>query len=391
VIPLIDLKTQYEGIKERIKEKVINVLDSGQYILGPEVLKLEERLAKYVGAKHCVTCASGTDALFMSLLAKNVSHGDLIITTPFTFFASAEVISLAGAVPVFVDVEKDTFNISIECLKRAIKAIKENDPSIYPLPEEALRKDAKLKGILVVDLFGLPADYDQINTIAKEEGIFVIEDAAQSFGASYKGKKAGALAEIGCTSFFPAKPLGCYGDGGAIFCDDEKLAETLRSIRVHGQGTNKYENIRLGVTGRLDAIQAAILNIKLDIFDDELKARQNVAKRYSDHLSSSKFIVPSIPAGYESAWAQYTIIAQDENKRQKCVNELTSAQIGNSIYYPIPLHKQKAFKYLGYKSQDFPNSIFLSDRVFSVPMHPYIDDVDISEVCNVIKGVNESG
>ncbi len=389
MLPLIDLKKQYECIDSRIKEAVIRVLDSGQYVMGPEVLALEERMASYVGVKHCVTCASGTDALYMSLLAKNVGPGDLIITTPFTFFATAEVIALSGAIPIFVDVDKESFNISVDSIKLAIKAIKANDSSIYPLPNEALRAEGRLKGIIAVDLFGLPAEYDEINEIAEQEGLFVIEDAAQSFGANLGSKKAGALAEIGCTSFFPAKPLGGYGDGGAIFCDDDELAEVLRSIRVHGQGTNKYENVRLGVTGRLDAIQAVILDIKLDIFDDELMNRQRVAQRYSEGLAECKFTVQKVPANSGSAWAQYTILVEDEDVRQKCIDALTDAQIGNSIYYPIALHDQKAFKYLDYKSSDFPNSIFLSNRVFSVPMHPYLEDSEVAQVCRVLQEIEQ--
>ncbi|MCL6419712.1 DegT/DnrJ/EryC1/StrS family aminotransferase [Aestuariirhabdus haliotis] len=388
MLPLIDLKKQYQRIESRIKEEVIRVLDSGQYVMGPKVQALEERLAQYVGAKHCISCASGTDALFMSLIAKGVGKGDLIITTPFTFFATAEVIALTGAVPVFVDVEKDTFNISIESLKLAIRAIKENDSSIYPLPDKALRENAKLKGIIAVDLFGLPAEYDAINEIAELEGLFVIEDAAQSFGASYRDKKAGSLAEIACTSFFPAKPLGAYGDGGAIFCDDDELAETLRSVRVHGQGSNKYENVRLGVTGRLDAIQAAVLAVKLDIFDDEFENRQRVANYYSNGLKESGFIVPVIPGGCKSAWAQYTIIASNNDVRKQSVDRLNKAKIGNSVYYPIALHDQKAFSYLGYKSLDFPVSIFLSERVFSVPMHPYLEVAEMEQVIEVLQEGN---
>lgn len=389
MLPLIDLKKQYVHIESRIKKEVMNVLDSGQYIMGPKVQALEKRLADYVGSKHCITCASGTNALHMSLMAKGVGAGDLIITTPFTFFATAEVIALTEATPVFVDIDKDTFNISIASLKLAVKAIREKDSTIYPLPSEALSATSKLKGIIAVDLFGLPAEYDAINKIALQEDLFVIADAAQSFGASYHGKKTGSLAEITCTSFFPAKPLGAYGDGGAIFCDDDQLAAVLRSIRVHGQGTNKYENIRLGVTGRLDEIQAAILDVKLDIFDDELDNRQRVAKAYSEGLSEHNLITPKTPTHSESAWAQFTIIAESNNARQKYIDKLTEAKIGNSIYYPIPLHEQKAFQYLGYKSSNFPISTCLASRVFSVPMHPYLDAIDIGHVCNTIKEVSK--
>lgn len=384
MIALIDLKKQYSLIESKIKTAVNKVLDSGQYIMGPEVEALERRMAEYVGAKHCISCASGTDALYMALLAKGVKAGDLIITTPFTFFATAEVIALLGAVPIFVDVEHDTFNISVKGIKHAIEAIKHNDSSIYPLPKNTEISLERLKGIIAVDLFGLPAEYELINEIAEKHGIFVIEDSAQSFGASYNGRKTGSLAEIACTSFFPAKPLGCYGDGGAIFCNDDDLANTLRSIRVHGQGVDKYENVRLGVTGRLDAIQAAILNVKLDIFDNEIESRQRVANSYAEHFKNSSFVTPEIKDGYVSAWAQYTIYNKDTSERKSYLEKLSSLNIGNSIYYPIPLHKQKVFEYLGYGENDFPVSNDLANKVFSIPMHPYLSEEEIREVVKAL-------
>lgn len=386
MIPLIDLKKQYSLIENRIKERVCSVLDSGQYVMGPEVEALEKRLAEYVGVKHCITCSSGTDALVMSLMAKGIGEGDVVLTTPFTFIATAEAVSLLGATPVFVDVDPETFNIDVKKLELAIRALEEKDSEIYPLPDIALQADKKVKGIIAVDIFGLPSDYDEINKLADQYGLFVIEDAAQSFGAEYKGKKAGSLAGVGCTSFFPAKPLGCYGDGGAIFCDDDQLAEQLKSIRVHGQGSDKYQNVRVGLTARLDAMQAAIVDIKLDIFDEELEKRQRVTKKYEACLSESDIQCPVVGDGYLSAWAQYTLRAKDEAHRDNCVAALQRESVGHAIYYPIPLYKQKVYEYLGYQDSDFPVSYSLSKRVFSVPMHPYLADADIESVAKVIGG-----
>ena len=267
----IDLKTQQKAILPAITERIQRVLAHGQYIMGPEVKELEDRLAAYVGVKHVVSCSSGTDALLMPLMAYGVGPGDAIFTTPFTFIATAEVIQLLGATPVFVDIDPKTFNIDPAALKQAIAGLSQN-------PKTA---SLKPKGIIPVDLFGQPADYDAINAIAQQHNLFVLEDAAQSFGATYKGKKACSLADVAATSFFPAKPLGGYGDGGAIFTDDDGLAEVLRSIRIHGQGSDRYDNIRIGLNGRLDTLQAAILLVKMDIFDQEVEARQNVAERYS--------------------------------------------------------------------------------------------------------------
>ena len=270
----IDLKTQQKAILPAITERIQRVLAHGQYIMGPEVRELEERLAAYVGVKHAVSCSSGTDALLMPLMAYGVGPGEAIFTTPFTFIATAEVIQLLGATPVFVDIDPETFNIDPAALQRAIEGLHQNPKT----------SSLKPKGIIPVDLFGQPADYDAINALARQHKLFVLEDAAQSFGATYKGRKAGSLAEVAATSFFPAKPLGAYGDGGAIFTNDDALAEVLRSIRVHGQGKDRYENVRIGLNGRLDTLQAAILLVKMDIFDQEMEARQKVAERYSQGL-----------------------------------------------------------------------------------------------------------
>ena len=368
MIPFIDLKAQYARIAEPVEAAVLSVMRSGGYILGPVVEALEARLAAFAGSRHCVSCASGTDALVMALMAKGVGPGDAVFTVPFTFMASAEAIATVGATPVFVDIEEGSFNIDPALLEAAIAA--HDNSALTP------------KGIIAVDLFGLPADYAAINRIAAKHGLFVIEDAAQSFGASAENRRAGSLAEIGCTSFFPAKPLGCYGDGGAIFCDDAELDTLLRSIRVHGQGSDKYENVRMGITGRLDAIQAAVLNVKLDIFEDEIAARQRVAQRYDAAIAAAGIAVrtPPVPAGLVSAWAQYTLVAQSAEARAAFQAKLAEREVPTMIYYPKGLHEQLAFASLGHKRGDFPVTEAMADRVFSLPMHPYLSDDQIDQI-----------
>ena len=387
MIPLIDLQSQFKTIQQNIETAVLNVLRSGQYIQGPEVLLLEQSLANYVGVKHAISCASGTDALLMALMAKNIGPGDAIFTTPFTFVATAEVIALLGATPVFVDIDPVTYNIDCNSLEKAIQALNNSHEFDYPLPKDAQTKSLRPRGIIPVDLFGLAADYDQINAIAVQYGLFVIEDAAQSFGAKYKNKNAGALAEIGCTSFFPAKPLGGYGDGGAIFTDDDSLAEQLRSIRAHGQGQDRYENVRLGITGRLDTIQAAILIEKLKIFPAEIDSRQRVANSYSARISTAglSFVTPSIPDNFLSAWAQYSLLAKNEEHRQITLEKLRNANISSAVYYPRPLHLQKAFENLGYRHGHFPVSENCASRIFSLPMHPYINDETIQIIIDAMR------
>ncbi|MBK9431506.1 MAG: DegT/DnrJ/EryC1/StrS family aminotransferase [Sphingomonadales bacterium] len=389
MIPFIDLQSQFARIQPEVEAAMLAVVRSGQFILGPEVAKLEERLADYVGVKHCISCASGTDALVMALMAKGVGPGDAVFTVPFTFMASAEAIATVGATPVFVDVEAGSFNMDVAALERAIEALAKADASIHPLPRlpEAELKALKPKGVIAVDLFGLTADYAAINTIAAANGLFVIEDAAQSFGASANNARAGSLAEIGCTSFFPAKPLGCYGDGGAIFVNDSELDTILRSIRVHGQGEDKYENVRMGITGRLDAVQAAVLQKKLDIFDDEMDNRQRVAAGYAAALASEGIdvVAPAIPAHHISAWAQYTVTARDAVARTEFQQRLNAAGIPTMIYYPKALHQQKAFANLGYQTGDFAVSEDLTSRVFSLPMHPYLADEQIVEIVAAMK------
>ncbi len=366
----IDLKAQQQKILPALNERIQRVLGHGQYIMGPEVQELEERLAAYVGVKHAISCSSGTDALLMPLMAYQVGPGDAIFTTPFTFIATAEVIQLLGATPVFVDIDPRTFNIALTAMQEAISSLAQNPRTAHLKP----------KGIIAVDLFGQPAGYDELNALAKKHGLFVLEDAAQSFGATYKGRRTGSLAEVAATSFFPAKPLGGYGDGGAIFTDDASLAELLKSIRVHGQGTNKYENLRLGLNGRLDTLQAAILLVKLDIFDQEVADRQKVAQRYSEGLRNV-VEVPYVSPDCTSVWAQYSVLS---DRRAELQQKLQKAGIPSAVYYPLPLHLQGVFAHLGHKPGDFPISEKASERIFSLPMHPYLTEAEQGLIIKVL-------
>jgi UDP-2-acetamido-2-deoxy-ribo-hexuluronate aminotransferase len=359
-IEFIDLKAQQNRIRDILEKRIKRVLDHGIYILGPEVQELEERLADLVGSKHCIACASGTDALLMALMAYDVGPGDAIFTTPFTFIATAEVISLLGATPVFVDIDPKTFNLNAQKLQETIHTFIQRNGSLQP------------KGVIPVNLFGQPADYDAIRKVAETYRLFVLEDAAQSLGAEYKGRKAGNLGDIGATSFFPAKPLGCYGDGGALFCNDDTLAEKLRSIRVHGKGLDKYENIRIGINGRLDTLQAAILLAKLEIFEEEIILRNEVARRYSEGLQG-KVITPWIEPDRTSVWAQYSVLSDN---RDNLMKKLKLKGIPTAIYYPKPLHLQEAFRSLSYKQGDFPVSEKIANSIFSLPMHPYLSTED---------------
>ncbi len=382
MIPFIDLKTQYARIKDEVLAGVGAVLEHGQYIMGPEVKELEKCLADFTGAKQVISCASGTDALLMPLLAKGIGPGDVVLTTPFTFIATAEVISLLGATPVFVDIDPDTFNIDPAKLELTLQAIRANDPQLAPLPRN-LMPGAAAKGVIPVDLFGLPADFDRINRIAAREGLFVLEDAAQGFGGVYKGRMAGSLGHAGAVSFFPAKPLGCYGDGGAIVTDDLELADVLRSIRVHGQGSEKYENVRIGLNARLDTIQAAILLPKVKIFPHELAERQRVAERYTELLQKTTPLIttPHIPDGTQSAWAQYSILCEN---RDALSSALKGKGIPTMVYYPRPLHLQKAYSGLGYREGDFPTAEKICRSILSLPMHPYLQDDQIQLIAKAV-------
>ena len=352
-----DIKAQQLHIREGIDRRITKVLDHGRYIMGPEVNELENNLASFAGTKHAISCSSGTDAILMSLMAIGLRPGDLVFTPSFTFIASAEVISLLGATPCFVDIDPDTFNINPASLREAIFNARKAG-------------NGRLKGIIAVDLFGLLADYPAIRQIADENDLVLLQDAAQSFGAQFGEERAGACAPIATTSFFPSKPLGCYGDAGAIFCNDDDFATVLRSIRVHGSGKNKYENLRIGVNGRCDTIQAAILLEKLRVFQDEINKRQMVAARYAQRLSK-KYHVQKVTEGHLPVWAQFSLLS--ENRDQDRIR-LERQGIPTAVYYPIPLHHQKAFANSCYCPVQLTASEHISTRILSLPMHPYLTE-----------------
>lgn len=363
---MVDLKTQQQRLGERIPRAVQKILDHGKYIMGPEVQELEERLSDFTGSGHVITCASGTDALLMALMAHGTGPGDAIFVPSFTFVATAEVVALLGATPVFVDVDADCFLLDMVSLETALS--------------ESVSHGLSPRGIIPVDLFGQPADYTGINQFAGERGLFVIADGAQSFGAELNGNKVGTLAEITATSFFPAKPLGCYGDGGALFTNDDELADRLRSLRVHGKGAHKYDNNLIGINGRLDTIQAAVLLEKLPIFDEEIALRNGVAKRYGA-LLEDLVDVPVIREGRTSVWAQYTI---KTDHRDTVMQELKRQGIPSAVYYPAPLHRQTA-----YDSYPRVPDLSVSERsaatVLSLPMHPYLEEETQNRICDIIR------
>ncbi len=380
----VNLAAQQDRISEKIEAGIKTVLSHGKYIMGPEVGELEGRLAEYAGVEYAVGCASGTDALLLSLMANDIGSGDAVFTTPFTFIATAEVISLLGATPVFVDIDPVTFNLDPAKLKLAIKAVCENEPQIYPLPNgyETLVP----RCVIAVDLFGLPANYAAIGKIATDYEMIVIQDGAQSFGGQFAGKMSCSQGDIACTSFFPAKPLGCYGDGGMCFTNDAGIKDILTSLRVHGKGGHKYDNVRIGINGRLDTLQAAVLLAKFEIFPEEVELRQKVAERYSELLPklNLNLVSPSVSDGYKSAWAQYSILAENSDHRTKLQSGLKESNIPTAVYYPRPLHLQSAFSSLGYKQQAFPVSEDCSTRIFSLPMHPYLSSKDQASIVEVI-------
>tara|TARA_B100001989_G_scaffold250917_1_gene228970 strand:- start:361 stop:1518 length:1158 start_codon:yes stop_codon:yes gene_type:complete len=355
-IPFIDLAFQQSLIQNEIKTAIDKVLAHGKYIMGPEVTALEETLSKACGAKHTISCSSGTDALVMALMALGIKSGDAVLVPSFTFAATAEAVAILGATPVFVDVNEDDYNISLSSLKSAYDIAKNDQLNVA--------------GIIAVDLFGLPAEYDAIEDFAKTNNLWVMADAAQSFGGKYKDKPVGLNGLITTTSFFPAKPLGCYGDGGAIFTDDDEIADILRSIRVHGKGSDKYDNVRLGVNGRLDTIQAAILLEKHKIFENEIEKRNKVACYYNEGLKNIVKI-PVIDNHRLSAWAQYTVQVENAEERSRITAELKEAGIPTAIYYPLPLHQQTCYKDYP-ASPDMSICKSLSQKVFSLPMHPYL-------------------
>ena len=370
-VSFIDIAAQRRRLGKSIDEAVSRVLTHCQFINGPEVTQLEAALAAFSGAKHVVTCASGTDALLMVLMAKGVGRGDAVLCPSFTFCATGEAVALAGATPVFVDVDEATFNMDASSLKRGIATAK----------QLGLRP----KAVIPVDLFGQSADHDGIGAVADAEGLFVLDDAAQAFGASYKGRRLGTFGLATATSFFPAKPLGCFGDGGAIFTDDGELAETLRSVRVHGQGSDKYDNVRLGLTGRLDTVQAAILIEKLKIFDDEIAARNKVAARYAQGLGNV-VTVPRIASECTSVWAQYTIRLPHGSDRDSFAAKLKAQGIPTAIYYPKSMHQQTAYRDFPAADGGLPASESLSCDVISLPMHAYLDEPTQERIIKAVRG-----
>lgn len=372
MIQFIDVGAQYKILKKDIDDNIQKVLNHGKYIMGPEISELENKLSEYVGVKHCISTSSGTDALLMPLMAWGLGAGDAVFTTTFTFAATAEVISLLGATPVFADIDPDTFNLDPEKLEQAIKKVFK-EGQFTP------------KAIIPVDLFGLPADYDKIEAIAKKYKLKILEDAAQGFGGLYKRRRAGAFGDAAVTSFFPAKPLGCYGDGGAIFTENDELAAVLKSIRIHGKGKDKYDNIRIGLNARLDTLQAAILLPKLSAFIQyEFAARNKFAEMYTKGLEST-LKTPTIPDGMTSSWAQYSVLARDKEERTMLQEKLKESGIPTMIYYCKPLHLQDAYAMLGYKKGDFPVTEDVCSRIFSLPMHPYLTEDIIENIITIIK------
>ena len=375
MIPFIDLKAQQNLIRNKIEERIKAVLDHGQYILGPEVKELEKKLSIYTGARYVLCCSSGTDALLLALLGLKLKAGEGVIVPAFSFASSAEVMPLLGAIPIFIDVENETFNLDPSKLADALKT--------------ATEMGIKVKGIMSVGLFGQPADMKPINEFAKNNNLWVLDDAAQSFGGKYYGNNVGNLCEVSATSFFPAKPLGCYGDGGAIFTNDPEIYEIASSSHVHGMGKNRYEYDRIGMNARMSTIQAAILLEKLEIFPSELRKRQDVANNYNKHLNDLKLNIklPLIKNKCVSSWAQYTIILPENIDRSKLQEELKSNDIPTAIYYPIPLNEHEPYKNFPISKSGLANTNYLARNVLSLPMHPYLTEDDI---INISKNIHEA-
>ena len=374
-----DLKKQYQVLKEDMDKAILEAVASGAYIMGPQVKELEKQLAEYVGVKHCLTCANGTDALTLALKAWGIGPGDAVFVPDFTFFSSAEVVPLEGAEPVFVDVCEETFNLDAADLERAVKEV---------LADGRLRP----RVVVAVDLFGLPADYKAIRAVADKYGLLILEDGAQGFGGSIDGKRACSFGDIATTSFFPAKPVGCYGDGGAVFTDNDEWAALIESYRVHGKGQFKYDNVRIGMNSRLDTVQAAVLQVKLKAFDEyELGDINLAALQYTRRLKDI-VATPVIPEGFLSSWAQYTIRLQDKTQRDALQAALKAEDIPSMVYYPKPMHLQTAFASLSFRARPqaesrnlCPVATSLCDRVLSLPMHPYLTVEQIDTVCNAIR------
>jgi len=367
----IDLLAQRHHLGKKLDDAVISVINSGRYVMGPEIEELEKQLAEFSNVKHAIANSSGTDALLLPLMAWGIGPGDAVIVPAFTFVATAEVVALTGATPIFCDVDSRTYNLDLQSARDGIK--------------KAIELGFKPKAIMPVDLFGLPADFDPILELAENNSLLILDDAAQGYGAVYKGKAIGSIGDASATSFFPAKPLGCYGDGGATFTNDSELYEKMLSIRVHGQGENRYHNVRLGLNARMDTIQAAILLQKLSIFPEELKARNKVAQKYNDAFEDLA-ITPIVPKGFSSAWAQYTLCIP-RGERVRVTNALSEFDIPTAVYYPIPLHKQPGYVNYPSATESLTNCEDLCDRVFSLPMHPYLDDTDQQKVIDAVVSV----
>lgn len=371
MLPFIDIGAQRRRLGSRIDEAVTRVLTHCQFIMGPEVTQLENDLSAFCGARHALSCANGTDALGLLLMAKDVKAGEAVLCPSFTFAATAEVVAWVGATPIFVDVHPDTFNVDANSLKAGI--------------ETAKQLGLKPVGFIAVDLFGQPADYDALEPICAANNLWLLSDAAQSFGATYKGRKVGTIGFATATSFFPAKPLGCYGDGGAVFTDDGALLEILKSLRIHGQGTDKYDNVRIGINGRLDTMQAAVLIEKLKIFADEIEKRNDIARAYNEALRDVA-IVPRVLNGCVSTWAQYTIRVT-AGKRDAIAAGLREKGVPTAIYYPKPLHQQTAYKHFPSAGGALPVSDAIAHEVLSLPMHPYIDAPTLTKIVDATREV----
>ena len=366
-----DLKKQYSVLKDEMDQAILDVVASSAYVMGPKIMEMESAFAEYVGVKHCIACNSGTDALLLALKAWDVKAGDAVFVPSFTFFASAEVIAMQGATPVFVDVDSDTFNIDIRDL-------------LYKIEHTIKTGKLKPRAIIAVDLFGLPADFKMIRAIADRFNLYVLEDAAQGFGGRIGERKACTFGDISTTSFFPAKPVGCYGDGGAVFTNNDEWAGLIESYHIHGKGSDRYDNVRIGMNSRLDSIQAAILLVKLKAFKDyELEDVNKVASRYTEKLRDV-VKTPEIPKGFYSSWAQYTIQVPNKEVRTRLQEALKAKDIPTASYYPIPMHRQTAFNYLDAKENQCLVSDHLADTVLSLPIHPYLSEEDQDWICSVI-------
>lgn len=372
-----DLKKQYAVLKDEMDAAILDVVASSAYVMGPKIKEMEEAFAEYVGVKHCIACNSGTDALLLALKAWDVKPGDAVFVPSFTFFASAEVIAMQGATPVFVDVDPVTFNIDVNDLNAKILRVID-------------RGELTPKAVIAVDLFGLPADFEAVRRVAERYRLYVLEDAAQGFGGRIGNEKACTFGDISTTSFFPAKPVGCYGDGGAVFTDNDEWAQLIESYHIHGKGSDRYDNVRIGMNSRLDSIQAAILIVKLKAFKEyELVDVNKVATRYTEKLSGM-VKTPVVPQGFYSSWAQYTIQLADKESRSELQAALKENDIPTAIYYPIPMHRQTAFRDLDPDDNQCPVSDLLADRVLSLPIHPYLTETDQDRICEVIRSFMSS-